>query len=112
MDQEKMMQASQLERKHQELEQFNKDLSSLKESKASESISSLGKGVYLKTKIENKDSLYIEVGSGIVIKKTPEETQVTITGQIQRLQEARIQITSQLEIYHAQLQSLVTQMQE
>ena len=56
---------------------------------------------------EDKKKLFIDVGAGVVVKKTPEETIEIVKEQILRLQEARVQISSQLEIYRGKLQEFI-----
>ena len=121
MNQEKIMAIAEIERVARELEEnlqliemqieelgaFNKSLKFIAESKDKEMLSSIGKRVYIKTAIEDKKRLFIDVGAGVVVKKTPEETIEIVKEQILRLQEARVQISSQLEIYRGKLQEFI-----
>src|SRR3989344_8369868 len=74
-----------------ELEQFNLALNSFKHSNEDKMLSSFGKGVYVKTKLESKD-LFVEVGAGIVLKKNPDEMTKIIENQLLKLREIRIQL--------------------
>jgi prefoldin alpha subunit len=85
-----------------ELTLFSDTLDILTNSNEDSSFSSLGKGVYMKTKIEERE-LYVEVGSGIIIKKTPQETKKAIIDQIDRFKQIQTQLKGQLEIYQATL---------
>ena len=121
MKEQQIILASQLEKKHQELEQslqladtqiqeleqFKDNLGFLIKSKEKEILSSLGKGVFLKSKIQDKEKLFVEVGSNVIVKKTPEETKKIVENQIRRLNEANLQIVAQLEVCHKQLQNLM-----
>ena len=121
MNQEKIMAIAEIERVARELEEnlqliemqieeltaFNNSLEFLMKSKDKEMLSSIGKMVYIKTAIEDKKKLFIDVGAGVVVKKTPEETIEIVKEQILRLQEARVQISSQLEIYRGKLQEFI-----
>jgi len=121
MNQEKIMAIAEIERVARELEEnlqliemqieeltaFNNSLEFLMKSKDKEMLSSIGKMVYIKTAIEDKKRLFIDVGAGVVVKKTPEETIEIVKEQILRLQEARLQISSQLEIYRGKLQEFI-----
>ncbi len=112
MDQELMLRASFLEqqakeieaslelvtRQVTELEQFSDHLSFFQKSKENQMLAPLGKGIYLKTSYESK-KLFVEVGSGVVVQKTPEETQEIIEAQLKRLKEIRLQLSEQLQIY-------------
>ena len=124
MDQENLLHASMLEKQSQEiqgniqlvereileLEQFSTDLDFISKSKEKEIISSMGKGIHLKAKLEN-NSLFVEVGAKIIVKKTPEETKKIIELQVKALKEARINLFSQLEISNANLSNLILEIQ-
>jgi len=111
-DQELLMNASMLENQSRELEanleiidreivdleKFLEGINHLSKSKSNEILASLGKGVYVKSSI-NESKLYVNVGQGIIVKKTPESTAKVIENQIQRLTEVRAQILQQLEIF-------------
>ena len=90
-----------------ELESFKENLNLIVKSKEKEMLASLGKRVFVKTSIEDKDKLFVDVGAGVIIKKTPEETIKVVSNQILRLQEARLQISAQLEIYHKHLEEFI-----
>ncbi len=90
-----------------ELDSFIDGLDNFAKSKENEMLSGFGRRVYVKTKIEDKENLFVEVGAGIIVKKTPQDTLEIAKDQIARLQEARIQILSKLEEYHAQLQEFL-----
>jgi len=124
MNQELLLQASLLEKESQqiqenlelidrevlELEQLTANLKNLAETKQKEILSGIGKGLYLKTNLLEKD-LFVQVGSGIVVKKTPEETSKILESQIKSLIEARIQIISQLNINNKKLTEIITEIQ-
>lgn len=81
-----------------EMEQFNKDVVFLKDSKGKDILAPVGKGIYLKSTIEEKN-LFVNVGAGVVVKKSFEDTKAIIESQIKNFQEARMQLTANLEIY-------------
>ena len=124
MNQEILIQASILQRQSQELEEHLgliekqlEDLSEFKEnvidfskSDNTESISTMGRGVHLKPKIISKE-LLVEVGAGVVLKKTPEEVSLTIEEQLEKLGEARMHILGQLEICNTQLQHIISDLE-
>lgn len=95
----------------QEMEQIRDSISNLSKSNEKEMLSTLGKGVHLKTELKSKD-LYVEVGSGIVVKKTPEETLSVINFQLKKLNEAKLQITGQLDIYRDTLKKIIQDIQK
>lgn len=123
MDAESVFQASLLERQANELEQnlqlveaqinqleeFKKSLEFLIKSKDNEILASFGRGVYVKSTLKDKEKLFVEVGAGIMVKKTPEETKLIIESQISRLKQARMQIISQIEMTQEQLEEFLSE---
>ena len=93
-----------------ELENFKESLEFLGKSREKEILSSLGKRVYMKSKIEDREKLFVEVGAGVVVRKTPEDTIGIVKEQILRLQEARVQISAMLEIYQRELENFMNAM--
>ena len=89
-----------------ELQRLDENLDFLSKTKETSSISSLGKGIHVKTNLDNKD-LFVEVGSGVVVKKKPEKARIIIQNQIKKLVEARLHLLGQLEIYHKTLESIM-----
>lgn len=111
VDQNLLMKASQLHQQSEEfdnqmsfinqqileLNEFAKTLNALLASEEKEMLSSVGKGVYLKTSLISKE-LFVEVGSGVVVKKTPQQTLEVIKQQIEKFNEMKSQIQSQNEL--------------
>lgn len=94
-----------------ELNEFRDNLTFLIDSTETETISNIGKGVYMKTEIKSK-KLFVQVGAGIVIRKTPEETKNVIESQILRLRDAKNFISSHFESYQNQLQSIISEIEK
>lgn len=94
-----------------ELSSFTSYLSTLNtlKDKETEILASIGKGIYTKTNLINKD-LYVEVGSGVILKKTPAQVSEVIEGQTKKLREIRIQLLSQKEICLRAFQQLLEEM--
>jgi len=121
MDEETIMRAAEMEQQARgleenmgyiniqisELEAFKDDLGKIAKSKRKEMLSSIGKRVYIKAVIEDSSKLFVDVGAGVVVRKTPEETVKIVNEQIERLQEAKIQISKQIEIYHNELNDFI-----
>lgn len=124
MEEQEIFQAQMIERQHQELEQnlelvetqiseleqFREELGFLIKSKEKKALSLLGRGVYMETSIQDKTKLFVEVGSNVVVKKTPEEAMNVIEGQVSRLKNARLKIISHIETYQIKLQEMISQM--
>ena len=93
-----------------ELEEFTNSLNSIISTKETSMLSSLGKGVFVKTNLEEK-KLFVEVGSGIIVRKTPEETKEVIQNQIKRLLQLKVQLSSQLDSLQSQLRIMIEQIE-
>ncbi len=94
-----------------ELQRFKKDLETLEKKEKPSLLSSLGKGVFMKTEAVEKE-LFVEVGAGIIVRKSSAQTQEVIDTQIKKISEARLHIVSKLELYHQALQQLVMSIQQ
>ena len=108
---EMQINAQAIDRELGELSQFKKDLERIEKATRKEMLSSLGKGVFLKTEMTGSD-LLVEVGAGILVKKTPAQTREVIDGQIKKMSEARMHTLSRLELYHQALQQIIFTIQE
>jgi len=87
----------QIERHVAELSLLNSNLDFLT-NESKDLISSIGKGVYAKTSLSGKN-LLVGVGSNVLVEKTPQETKEMIASQIKQLNEVRLQLKAQLEMY-------------
>jgi len=125
INQELILQASLFERQSQEiqstlefidkqlleLEEFGSDLESFSKSSENQMLASIGKGIYVKSSLENKD-LYVNVGAGVIVKKSPGDTERIVEGQVKKLKEARMQLSSQLESNNQALVNLISEIEE
>lgn len=125
MNQELLMKAQFLQKQIEELEQhlqlidreiedlngYDASLSFFQKSKEKSIIASIGKGIHVKANIESKD-LLVEVGSGVVVKKTPEEARDIISLQIKKLADARLHVIGKLDIYQKTIESVVLEIEQ
>ena len=125
MNQNIMLQATQFQKQYEELsqhleiinqqieelEQFGKQLSSMNGAKGKELLAPVGKGVYVRTELKD-EKLLVQVGAGVILKKTPEQTIETIKGQLKRLLELKVQYSTKLDQIQDQLQQMVMQMEQ
>jgi prefoldin alpha subunit len=84
--------------------------------KENEALMPIGVGVYLKTNIPSIDKLLVNVGAGVAIEKTREDTLNYIEARIKefeiglnQLRDQKKQITSQLEQIQQQVNSMLHQ---
>jgi prefoldin alpha subunit len=84
--------------------------------KENEALMPIGVGVYLKTNIPSIDKLLVNIGAGVTIEKTREDTLHYVESRIKefeigfnQLTEQKKQITSQLEQIQQQVNSMLHQ---
>ena len=117
MNQESIIQSSLLQKQAQEIEEnlmlierqiqgmleLKDSLNHLSNSNEKEILSNLGHGIHMKTNLITKE-LFVEVGSGVVVKKQIPEVLEILEVQVRSLLEAKNHLQSQLEICHSTLQ--------
>jgi prefoldin alpha subunit len=89
-----------------ELESFKKQLDDLEKSEGDEILATLGKGVFLKSKVLDK-KLFVDVGSGTIVRKTPKEAVDTIEDQVKKLTEMKNELSMKLNVMNSDLQGLM-----
>ncbi|MDP1695572.1 MAG: prefoldin subunit alpha [archaeon] len=100
-----------MEKQILELNQISQSINQLNTSSEKEIISSLGKGIHLKTHLAEK-KLFVEVGSGVVVRKTPEEAIKVIESQLKRLMEFKVQLFNQRQLCMQALNEVIAEIQK
>ena len=125
VNQELLLKATIMERQSRELEQnlqivdqqirelnsFSDSLKSFDSRDDKEIFAPFGKGVYSKATLHEKD-LLVNVGAGVFVKKSPNETIAAIDSQLSQLKEARRHLSMQLEAYAQNFRSLLAEFKE
>ena len=78
----------------------------------SETLSQLGQGIFVKSKISKSDEIYIDIGSKIVIKKTPEEAREVIQKRIEQMTNVRDLIIQELNNIVLNIQVIEKELQQ
>ncbi len=94
-----------------ELRQFSANLEILKESKEKEMLANIGRGVHMKVSRADEEKLFVEVGAGIVVRKTPNETIREIEKQIGKFQEAKMHLTAQLHEHAEEFRKMLKEVE-
>jgi len=90
-----------------ELETLNFGLEKFKKFKEEkEVLASLGKGIFFSAEIKD-NHLLVNVGSGIILKKSPEETAEIIKKQALKLEEMRKSLVSEIEKINEVMRDLI-----
>jgi prefoldin alpha subunit len=125
MNQELLVQAGLLEEQAREIaqrieniEREISDLSNLFEtlrhlikSKENRMIATLGKGVMVPVDLVDKN-LFVDVGFGVIVKKSPDEVREIVNSQLKRLADARTTLMARFEIVTGTLQDYFKQIEE
>lgn len=90
-----------------ELEKFREALKFLEENGEKEILASVGKGVYLKSSREKNEKFFVEVGAGVLLRKTPKEAATIVNEQTIKFKEAKLQLTAQLHDYAIRFRELL-----
>lgn len=93
-----------------ELEKFAESLQALRDSKETEILAPLGKGVYVKSE-RKEDTFFVEVGAGVVVKKSLEDTKRVIDNQIDKFSKVKVHLLEQLEAFATQFRAMLTEVQ-
>lgn len=99
-----------VEQQIMELQKFSQTIEALEKNDEKEFLSNVGKGVFMKSEIKDK-KLFVDVGSGIFIRKSVQETKEVIDGQLRRLQEMKIQLTSEMTSLNSELEMMIKETQ-
>jgi len=95
----------------EELKKFSDSANSLFSSKENKILAAVGKGVYIPAQITS-DKIFVEVGAGVVVKKTYSELQEVIKEQLAKLIESQRSIEMQLQLITQQLQKTMAELEK
>jgi prefoldin alpha subunit len=89
----------------------NQSLDELAASKAgAESLVPLSEGIFVKSSIKDVSTLIVNVGSGVCVEKTPEQTKELLNARISELSNHRSQLMAELEMQAMEAQQLETEL--
>ena len=93
-----------------ELQHFNAELEELSKNRSKEILSSLGKGIFLKTNV-SEEKLFVDVGSGVLVRKNFEETKKLIEDQTLKLNQLAEESTKDLQKVNGELSELMSKLE-
>ncbi len=94
-----------------ELGIIKNDLDEIKKSKDSETLSPIGKGIFVKTKIISEE-LVVDVGQGILLKKDIDSTKKLIGEQINKLKKSQEELEEMLKQIEKEFSSIFLEMKK
>ena len=89
-----------------EFDLLKESLTNIEKVKSEKVLTSLGKGVFVESKIESKE-LLVNIGNNVVLKRSTKETKDIIDKQIGELEKIRIQIESAIGDLDLELQRIL-----
>ena len=101
------MQIEMIDQQSTELVQISKSLEQLwSKEESPEFLANLGKGIFIKAKALEKE-LFVSIGKGTVVKKTPKEAIEIIKTQLKRASETKSEFMSRINALQVDMQKLV-----
>jgi prefoldin alpha subunit len=86
-------------------------LDELKASKeGTEALVPVSEGIFMKASIKDSNSLIVNVGSGVCVEKTPEQTKELLSQRVSELSNHRSQLLAELEMQAMQAEELETEL--
>ncbi len=94
-----------------ELKQFNEELEVLEKQKNKEIIVSIGKSVFAPVNFSGHGNFFVDVGAGYFVRKNFEETKKVVDGQLNRLSELKVYLSSETDSLTNKLESMFKKIQ-
>ena len=96
-----------LDQKAMELTNLSLSLEKFKELKpGTKSLAPLGQGIFAETSIGATNSVLLNVGAGVIVRKSVEEAGQTINGQLDNLQDVAVELGENLKMLAAKAHQL------
>ena len=92
----------------QEFEDLKQSLGNLEEQEGKEVLAPVGRGIFFKSKLKDK-KLFVNVGSNIVLRKTPKDAAKIVDNQVKEMENLRENLFSEMQKINMQMQELVQQ---
>ena len=99
-------QISNIENQISELEEASKNIDELKEKGGSETFVPVTMGVYSKAKLEDTKSFIVNVGAGIAVEKSADETKKLIEQQVSEMKNYHEQMSRGLQLMGARAEEI------
>ncbi len=93
-----------------DLETLNMGLDDLKNSKGKEIMAPVGRGIFIKAKVESED-LLVDIGEGNIVTKNIEETKKILGKQSKKLSEVKFELQSSMETMGREMEKIVGEFQ-
>ncbi len=108
---ERKHQIEELERQAADLTDLKDSLKALEEKKSGEILSNLGRGIFLKTGVED-EKVFVNIGSKTLVRKTFQETREILDKQIMEIEKLRQELFKGIEEINLSLYRLLEEAQK
>jgi prefoldin alpha subunit len=106
-------QLTMIDQKSLELENLRVALHNLHELKpGTKSFSQIGSGVFVSGTLDNTNEVLLNVGAGVIVKKTAHEAEESITKQLGQLEDIMLELSQNLKQYVAKAQAVEAEINE
>jgi prefoldin alpha subunit len=89
-----------------ELDRLKENVARLEESEKSEMFSEVGKGIYVKGKLESPEMM-VDVGNKVLVPKTGKEILGIVDSQIKKFADVKVEISKKVEEINQEVDSLI-----
>tara|TARA_Y100000310_G_C20445724_1_gene698308 strand:- start:101 stop:547 length:447 start_codon:yes stop_codon:yes gene_type:complete len=89
-----------------ELDRLKENVERLEGSKKSEMFSEVGKGIYVKGKLESPEMM-VDVGNKVLVPKTGKEIRGIVDSQIKKFADVKVEISKKVEEINQEVDSLI-----
>ncbi len=86
-------------------------LEEIDKSPEKEALLPVGRGIFLKSKIGNSKNVLLNIGSGIVVEKSIEETKELVKKQVEKLEEMKKRHSSEISSLSGRIELLISEIQ-
>ncbi len=108
---ERRQQIEELEKQKADMAGLKDSLKALEEKKSGEILSNLGRGIFIKTRVED-EKVFVNVGSKTLVRKSFQETREIIDKQLTEIERVKVELIRNIEEINLHLYSLLEEAQK
>jgi len=99
-----------IDEQSKELENIKSSLENIKENNTKEILTNLGKGIFVKAELKNKE-LFINVGGNVILKKNPNEGIEIIEAELNKMSDGRKNLILRFEEIREEIERSIAELQ-
>ena len=90
-----------------EMQSVRSCISEIESNSGKSILAGLGKGIFIKAELSKDSGLFVNVGKGTIIRKTPKETIKIIEEQIEKLMQGKEDVMSEIMSLQQRMQEII-----